>query len=351
MFRFFKNSPGKVLFKRKILKYSLYAFGEIILVVVGILIAVRIDNWNDSRKKRNAFDEITNEIAKDLKEDIWQFEQEVRSHYRKDSILMKVIAGKITEDDYRKDWKKLRSVITTSISFYTHKNGFLALQKNLEDAPPEMTSIIEDLTNYYVYKAEGVDYTLKREVGLVWKTLEDWESKYSWYSASLVDTAISPVRLNYLTTDQEYRNKAATFLINSRNVTALCEEGRMDGLDLLVRIRDLNGYEKDSTFKEITETLEIDAVLEMKSCAGLNDNSVFDQGSSIKSIFIFRNKSERELRVYNLDGSGDAGFVTIKPGDFVIRESPSDRYFRVENDTDGCIGVVRTGDYNAVIEF
>jgi hypothetical protein len=31
-------------------KYLLYAFGEIVLVVIGILIALQINNWNESRK-------------------------------------------------------------------------------------------------------------------------------------------------------------------------------------------------------------------------------------------------------------------------------------------------------------
>jgi hypothetical protein len=60
------------------------------------------------------------------------------------------------------------------------------------------------------------------------------------------------------------------------------------------------------------------------------------------------------VRIYRINSNFRcrAGIeFTIKPGDFVIKESPSDRYFRVENDSDGCIGVVRTGDYNAVIEF
>jgi hypothetical protein len=39
-------------------KYFKYAIGEIILVVIGILIALQINNWNEARKKnrlRNRF--------------------------------------------------------------------------------------------------------------------------------------------------------------------------------------------------------------------------------------------------------------------------------------------------------
>ncbi|HBU78269.1 MAG TPA: hypothetical protein DEF18_09225, partial [Muricauda sp.] len=40
----------RLLGENKISKYLLYALGEIILVVIGILIALRINNWNENRK-------------------------------------------------------------------------------------------------------------------------------------------------------------------------------------------------------------------------------------------------------------------------------------------------------------
>lgn len=52
MNRIFRKVRTKLLNNNKITKYLLYGFGEIILVVVGILIALNINNWNDSRKNK-----------------------------------------------------------------------------------------------------------------------------------------------------------------------------------------------------------------------------------------------------------------------------------------------------------
>ncbi len=38
--------------ENKTTKYLLYAFGEILLVVIGILIALQVNNWNEGRKQR-----------------------------------------------------------------------------------------------------------------------------------------------------------------------------------------------------------------------------------------------------------------------------------------------------------
>ncbi len=50
MIKFFRKIRLKLLAENKLSKYLLYAIGEIILVVIGILIALQINNWNEERK-------------------------------------------------------------------------------------------------------------------------------------------------------------------------------------------------------------------------------------------------------------------------------------------------------------
>ena len=53
MIKFFRKIRQRLLTENKFSKYLLYAIGEILLVVVGILIALQINNSNESRKIRN----------------------------------------------------------------------------------------------------------------------------------------------------------------------------------------------------------------------------------------------------------------------------------------------------------
>ena len=50
MIKFFRKIRQRLLTENKFSKYLLYAIGEIILVVIGILIALQINNWNEGRK-------------------------------------------------------------------------------------------------------------------------------------------------------------------------------------------------------------------------------------------------------------------------------------------------------------
>ena len=50
-------------------KYLKYAIGEIILVVIGILIALQINNWNEDRIKQNDITNSLTQILSDLEQD------------------------------------------------------------------------------------------------------------------------------------------------------------------------------------------------------------------------------------------------------------------------------------------
>jgi hypothetical protein len=55
--------------KNKTGKYLKYAIGEIVLVVIGILIALQINNWNESRKQSITEKEFITSLKNDLKQD------------------------------------------------------------------------------------------------------------------------------------------------------------------------------------------------------------------------------------------------------------------------------------------
>jgi hypothetical protein len=47
--KFFRKIRQRLVTENKFSKYMLYAIGEITLVVIGILIALQINNWNENR--------------------------------------------------------------------------------------------------------------------------------------------------------------------------------------------------------------------------------------------------------------------------------------------------------------
>lgn len=69
MIKFFRSIRQKLIKEGKTINYFKYAIGEIVLVVLGILIALQINNWNEDRKDqltlKNHYTELLDELNND----------------------------------------------------------------------------------------------------------------------------------------------------------------------------------------------------------------------------------------------------------------------------------------------
>ena len=74
MIKFFRKIRQKLLSENKFSKYLIYAIGEIILVVIGILIALQINNWNEGEKLKKEEIKILQNFEKSLNEDLTRTE-------------------------------------------------------------------------------------------------------------------------------------------------------------------------------------------------------------------------------------------------------------------------------------
>ena len=75
MIKFFRTIRQKLVSENKISKYLIYAIGEIILVVIGILIALQINNWNEQKKEFKIEKEYMQNMLEDLNDDLAIYEK------------------------------------------------------------------------------------------------------------------------------------------------------------------------------------------------------------------------------------------------------------------------------------
>ena len=121
-------------------KYTLYAIGEITLVVIGILIALQINNWNEWRKDRALENQILHDLTDNINVNIQSFENFINGGKRADQVsdyVMAVLDGEISYSS------KLDSVINlavyrrnkigySSVAYETLKNTNIGLIQNTE---------------------------------------------------------------------------------------------------------------------------------------------------------------------------------------------------------------------------
>lgn len=96
MIKFFRKLRHNLLSEGKTSKYLKYAFGEIILVVIGILIALQINNWNQNRIDRDEENDIIVKLHKDFKENkrsVQEFIESNKNEMNAQMELMKLIGA------------------------------------------------------------------------------------------------------------------------------------------------------------------------------------------------------------------------------------------------------------------
>jgi hypothetical protein len=77
MLRFFRKIRQSLLTENSFGKYFLYAIGEILLVVIGILIALQIDNWNESRKEALREQTLLHELKTNLETNVENLQSDI----------------------------------------------------------------------------------------------------------------------------------------------------------------------------------------------------------------------------------------------------------------------------------
>lgn len=102
MIKFFRKIRQDLLSKGKTGKYLKYAIGEIVLVVVGILIALSINNWQQDRQNKKQEYRYINDLVNDFKQDSIHLE-ELRLEAEITATTKDSIFKVINELDYQMD--------------------------------------------------------------------------------------------------------------------------------------------------------------------------------------------------------------------------------------------------------
>ncbi|WP_343487115.1 DUF6090 family protein [Allomuricauda sp. d1] len=78
MIKFFRKIRQKLLSENKFSKYLLYAIGEILLVMIGILLALQVNNWNENRKTQKQEQVLLNQLKNEFQDNIKQLNNKIQ---------------------------------------------------------------------------------------------------------------------------------------------------------------------------------------------------------------------------------------------------------------------------------
>jgi len=123
MIKFFSKIRQHTLSQDKFIRYILYAFGEIILVVIGILIALQINMWNENRKNLEHEQMLLKDLQKEIKtckEELLFVIKEHEKSLAKINTLIKIVPNKLNFSKNQDSTLYYISLLHTHATNYTY---------------------------------------------------------------------------------------------------------------------------------------------------------------------------------------------------------------------------------------
>lgn len=129
MIKFFRKTRSQLLSQNRFSKYLLYAIGEIILVVIGILIALQVNNWNQSRNDKKFEITMLQEIKSSLESDLGFSEMISRRVKIKEEGIQELLKMTASNQMYSDSiLLNVYNAMNTAVSFNINKGGYEAIK-------------------------------------------------------------------------------------------------------------------------------------------------------------------------------------------------------------------------------
>jgi hypothetical protein len=150
MIKFFRHIRRSLIQENKMSKYFKYAFGEIILVVIGILIALQINNWNENRKKDQLKHEYIVSLKNDYTKDTIQINTKLRLNKQEQKYLA-TLKNRFADGSFKtlQDFKNLynrpRGIMRFTNTYNTNSFNLLISSGNIDLLDKELREEIMEL--------------------------------------------------------------------------------------------------------------------------------------------------------------------------------------------------------------
>ena len=209
MIKFFRKIRQKLLTENKFSKYLIYAIGEIILVVIGILIALSINNWNENRKLNDTIKGVYSIVKSDLLSDIETIDKVFVAIQFNDSIFKQVINKKITYDDYLK-CNKCMQILYGFPDIKLRTRGLKLLEENSAVLNSFQDSLSIKIYDFYSYNITEIDASINE----VQDDFDDnqyyFKNNKPWFT-DYINAKTNSEFIEYALTSTDYINRVNNF--------------------------------------------------------------------------------------------------------------------------------------------
>ncbi|MFH4967301.1 DUF6090 family protein [Gaetbulibacter sp. M240] len=217
MIKFFRKIRQDLLSKGKTGKYFKYAIGEIVLVVIGILIALYINNIRENLLQKHYTIGVFEQIRKDLVNDTLQLSIDFKKIKHTNELIIDILENNVPDSFYSninvynydsEVFMPFRSLATDFINFQPNNKGY-DLLKTLNNKELVNDSLTNSILSYYSQLNTELPEYNKVTVELSKRNIQEYK-QYVWFE----NWAIGKYDYNfieYLKDNEDNRKRLAEF--------------------------------------------------------------------------------------------------------------------------------------------
>jgi hypothetical protein len=179
MIKFFRHIRRRLLAENRFSRYLIYAIGEIVLVVIGILIALQINNWNEEYKTRLIEKDLYEKLSRDLDKET-------------ENNLLNIKWAKIYQDVHYQIYNEIQGAVRMdSLRHYNWLQYIMVfhpiIEVNYESSITEMSnSDVQDLLREYIFYENQTRSAFEEFNEFRMQTMRPFFSEHDIYNTHVV---------------------------------------------------------------------------------------------------------------------------------------------------------------------
>jgi hypothetical protein len=341
MIKFFRKIRQRLLTENKFSKYLLYAIGEIILVIIGILIALQINNQNELRKSEEQVTSTLLQAHTELAENIKDIDGMFLDFLENDTVVNNIMNNRFNPGDYKKRGSYI-DLLNYWTSLDVRDHSFQKLILNTNSIPDKYNELINDLQKLYT-DDKGYVQSSSSEMEKFVQEYADWKkSNTTWYQYTygkikpeLTDEEIA----FYFSDDSPYKNFVRHYAYRDGLLLESVTTFRYEAYQIYKKLaKTLNlssdkieSFSKDLTNEEIQNILGIYQFENYTIEINTKDDKLMyrlktkDKAEDEKEIFFISNsffvtghRYRESFKILTFDSNNKVLGMTIRKGDYKV---------------------------------
>ena len=222
MLTFLRKIRKSLIESRSFRKYLLYALGEIALVVLGILIALQVNNYRSIQADKSYLKNVYAQIKEDLSRDSLivssildtQVETEKRIQDILDRKIFPSFWDTIDQSNYS-ECEICGSDPTKYRAFFPSENGYLLLKEIKSKDVVIKDSLSSLILNFYTENIKRIDYHISTIRRITDENIKEYQ-QYSWFT-DWANQRFNKEFLRFIFESETYRKMLSRYRIYYRN--------------------------------------------------------------------------------------------------------------------------------------